>query len=71
MSKTAQRKQTFFLQGYQDFLKDRPFRWAQHTFLDQYRAGWLKAQQDLAEVLPVEPKKPWWKRLLAKVGFDV
>ena len=44
MSKSSQRKKSFFQQGFNDFKKDY-FRWYKHPFLSSYRSGWNFAKR--------------------------
>lgn len=66
MSKTAQRKFSFYQQGYNDRIKGRYFRWSAHPYMAEYKAGWKKAGNDAPK--PVVKLK-WWQRLLKKVGM--
>lgn len=76
------RADAFERQGYQDFMKGRPFRWAEwtkHPYLPQYKKGWDTAKEEFMRSLPPDfrkavnkaMRKPWWKRLLAWAGFNV
>lgn len=68
MSKTAQRKDSFYAQGYNDRMKGNYFRWHDsHRFIKDYKAGWKRADKNFPA--PVVKKLKWWQRLLKKVGM--
>ena len=67
MSKTAQRKDSFYAQGYNDRMKGRYFRWRAHPYLKEYKEGWKRAGDMLPK--PEVKKLKWWQRLLKKVGM--
>ena len=48
MSKTSQRKQSMFNQGYQDYKKYHGLwmRWKKHPMIKIYRAGWHAAERE-------------------------
>lgn len=78
VSKTAQRKNSFYMQGYTDFVKGRGFRWGSHPYLEDYSNGWKAGKADVLAAMPEDTRKaiekrmnPWWKRLLRKVGIHV
>jgi len=57
MSKTKQRKDQAYYEGFHDARKCHPFRWKTHPFLSRYRKGykdgevWLKdKRENLPEV---------------------
>lgn len=77
---SSKRAASFFQQGYFDFKKGREFRWAEwvnHPFINEYRAGWEKAKQEMLSSLSAETlrevkkltAKPWWKRWLNAAGY--
>ena len=70
MSKTSQRFDTFYQQGYNDFVKKRDFRWKSHPYLGAYTAGWNQAKQEWATD-EVKKTPPWWHSWLHKVGIYV
>lgn len=68
MSKTRQRRESFYDQGYQDCLKGRTFRWSRHAYLMFYRNGWNDAAQSKrTEKINQFHKLSWWRKLLAKL----
>lgn len=67
MSKTAQRKHAFYMQGYNDRRKGNYFRWKAHPYLKEYKAGWNSAEG--AMLKEAAKRLKWWQRLLKKVGM--
>ena len=57
MSKTSQRKQSLYRQGYMDGRKGYDFRWRRHPHRGSYRKGYLKGRAELDEIMqhiPIE-----------------
>lgn len=46
MSKTKQRKDQAYYEGYHDGKKGRPFRWKRHPHLGLYRKGYRQGEKD-------------------------
>ena len=50
MSKTKQRKDQAFYEGYHDARKSKGFRWKRHPYLGRYKAGYKKGKAERQDV---------------------
>lgn len=60
MSKTKQRKDQAYYEGFHDARKEKPFRWKSHPYIGRYRRGYRDGQAALKE------KREW----LPTLGYD-